>query len=149
VVTVGGWRAQVEIERLLRKHDMVVVDSAPHAETEARIAVRAANLVLVPIQPSVMDLWATEGTLKLIRDEKRQGLIVLNRVPSRSKAAREVIAAAADVGVEVADCALGNRTALAASIASGKGVVETEPSGTAAQEVMALAEAIAAKLRGR
>jgi chromosome partitioning protein len=49
-------------------------------KTEAQIAVRTAGLVLIPVQPSPLDLWATEATPKMVRDERRRALIVLNRV---------------------------------------------------------------------
>ena len=63
--------AQLEwVERHARETDFVIVDSPPHAATEARIAVRAANLVLIPVQPSPMDLWATKATLDLARSER-------------------------------------------------------------------------------
>jgi chromosome partitioning protein len=65
--------------------DLVVIDAPPHAETEARIAVRAARLVVVPVQPSPLDLWATAETLKMAQDERRRSLVVLNRVPPRSR----------------------------------------------------------------
>jgi chromosome partitioning protein len=144
VVTLNGWRVTGEVERLAREHDIVVIDSPPHDETEARIAVRAATLVVVPIQPSVMDLWATEATLKLAAAEKRAVRLVLNRVPARSKAAEAVAAAAGQMGVTVAASRIGNRTALAAALAAGRGIVETDPSGIAAREIAALAEELIA-----
>ncbi len=149
VSSVSGWKASSEIEKLAKSHDRVLVDSAPHAETEARIAVRAANLVLAPIQPSVMDLWAINPTLKLAADEKRAVLLVLNRVPPRSKTAAAVIAAAQDLGAPVAHSMLGNRTALAAALAIGSGVAETEPNSAAGQEMAALAAEIDGILKRR
>jgi len=59
-----GWRAASWIEDQVRRADLVVIDNPPHAETEAQIAVRAAGLVIIPAQPSPLDLWATEATLK-------------------------------------------------------------------------------------
>ena len=59
-----GWRAASWIEDQVRRTDLVVIDNPPHAETEAQIAVRAAGLVIIPAQPSPLDLWATEATLK-------------------------------------------------------------------------------------
>src|SRR5689334_18306974 len=44
--TISGWRTQGEVDRLKREMDFVVIDSPPHAETEARIAVRASDLVI-------------------------------------------------------------------------------------------------------
>ena len=149
VTAVSGWRAAGEIEKQSKSFDRVLVDSAPHAETEARVAVRAANLVLAPIQPSVMDLWAITPTLKLASDERRPVLLVLNRVPARSKSAAAVIAAAQELGAPIAASVLGNRTALVASLAIGAGVSETEPGSAAGQEIAALAAEIDGMLTRR
>src|SRR3546814_48057 len=63
---ITGWRTANEVDKLARDHDVVVIDSPPHAETEAKIAVRSAHLVVVPLQPSPMDFWATRATLDQI-----------------------------------------------------------------------------------
>jgi chromosome partitioning protein len=79
-----GWRAAQWVDDRVGGADLVVIDAPPHVETEARIAVRAAGLVVVPVQPSPLDLWATTETLKMAHDEQRRSLVVLNRVPPRS-----------------------------------------------------------------
>jgi chromosome partitioning protein len=142
VVAVTGWRVTTEVERLRRDRDLVLIDSPPHAETEARIAVRAANLVLVPMQPSPMDLWATKPTLDLARAEGVPVLVVMNRVPPRAKLTETIIDEIKALGVPVATARLGNRTALAASLAQGKGILEAAPRGIAAAEITALAREI-------
>jgi len=76
--SVDGWRARNEASRLARAHDIVLIDSPPHAETEAKMAIRSADLVIVPVQPSPMDVWATRPTLNLARQEKVLALVVLN-----------------------------------------------------------------------
>jgi chromosome partitioning protein len=104
-----GWRAAQWVEDRARETDLVVIDGPPHAETEARIAVRVAGLVLIPVQPSPLDLWATEATLKMARDERRRALIVLNRVPPRSSLTDDIAAALASAGVPIAAARIGNR----------------------------------------
>jgi chromosome partitioning protein len=136
---IKGYRAAPEIERLARNHDVVLVDSPPHAELEARVAVRAADLVLVPVQPSPMDLWATAPTLEMARREGRPVLILFNRVPPRALLVEETVRQIEALGVQVARTMLGNRVALAASLAEGLGVVETEPASRAAEEIIDLA----------
>ena len=54
----AGWKLANELERMARSADLILVDSAPHLDTDARRAIRAAALVLVPVQPSLPDLWA-------------------------------------------------------------------------------------------
>ncbi len=140
---LSGWRAAEWIERHARDADFVVVDSPPHAELEAKIAVRAAGLVVVPLQPSPLDLWSTATTLKLARDENRPILAVLNRVPARSSLIDAVTGKLAGDGVPVAAARLGSRVAFAQAMAQGRGVSESAPSSLAAAEIAALAAEIA------
>jgi chromosome partitioning protein len=120
-----GWRAAQWIEDQARLADLVVIDCPPHAETEAQIAVRAAGLALIPVQPSPLDLWATAATLKMARDERRRALVVLNRVPPRSGLTDDIAAELARSGASIAAARIGNRIALARAMALGLGVVES------------------------
>lgn len=140
-----GWRAETWIADQTRQADFVLIDSPPHIEPEARVAVRAAGLVLVPVQPSPLDLWATEATLAMARDERRQALAVLNRVPPRSSVTARIAAALSQAGAEVATARIGNRIALVQAMAQGLGVLETAAASPAAAEIAALAEEIGAR----
>jgi chromosome partitioning protein len=142
VVAVGGWRVAGEVERQARNHDIVLIDSPPHAETEARIAVRAAELVLVPVQPSPMDFWATKPTLDLARAEKVPALLVLNRVLARANLTGAMLEAYQALDVPLAETRIGNRVALAASLNEGLGILEYDPMSTAAAEIAALADEV-------
>lgn len=143
---VGGWRVQGEVEKLSKLVDIVVVDSPPHAETESKIAVRSADLVLVPAQPSPMDLWATKVTLDLAKAEKRPALVILNRMPARGKLADQMRSKYAELGTPVADTVLGSRVAFASSMLEGKGISEHGGAGAAGQEMTALAAEILRRL---
>ena len=145
---VTGWRAQATVDKLKAANDLVLVDSAPHAEIEAKIAARVADLIVVPMQPSPLDLWATEPTLALARSEKRRALIVLNRDQTRMKLSEALAGPIAELGAQVAETTIGNRTAFAASMMEGLGVVETAPRTKAAVEIVALADEITRRLRG-
>jgi len=137
-----GWRAASWIEDQARRADLVVIDNPPHAETEAQIAVRTAGLVLIPVQPSPLDLWATTATLKMARSERRPALVVLNRVPSRSTLTDHIVADLAETGATVAATRVGNRIVLARAMALGLGVVESADRSLAASEITALAEEV-------
>lgn len=146
LTAVTGWRAQATVEKLKSSCDLVLVDSAPHAEIEAKIAVRVADLIIVPIQPSPLDLWATEPTLALARSEKRKVLIVINRAQTRMKLAEALYARIAELGADVAKSTIGNRVSFAASMMEGLGVVETVAKSKAALEILALADEIMKRL---
>lgn len=145
---IKGWRVRDEVERLARSADLVLVDSPPHDETEARLAVRAADLVLVPVQPSPMDVWATRETLALAREEGRPALVVLNRVPPRARLTDSMRDALAELGGEIAAARIGNRVLFASALAEGRAAAEVEPRGAAAAEIAALAQEIFERLQG-
>lgn len=142
VVPLGGWKLAGELDRLRRDHDVVVIDSPPHAETDARIAVRHAHLVIVPVQPSPMDVWATQPTLELARKESTPVLLVLNRVPPRANLTEEMVVEINDCGARLARSRIGNRIAFAGAMLKGLGVTEAQPKGRAAQEIRALSQEI-------
>jgi chromosome partitioning protein len=144
---ITGWRVAAEVERRARDHDIVLIDSPPHAETEARIAVRAAALVLVPVQPSPMDVWATKPTLDLAKAEKVPALLVLNRVPPRANLTELMVSMLDEIGVPIAKSRIGNRVAFAAAMSEGSGVTEGG-GGRAAEEITALAKEILRRVKG-
>ena len=144
---VAGWRLGVELDRLKREMDVIVVDTPPHTEIDAKAAIRGAELVLVPCQPSSLDIWASQGTVELAAKEKRKAALVLNRVPPRGRAIEEARHALAELGAPALATQIGNRQAFVTSIAQGLGVVEAEPRSAAADEVRALAEDVANRLR--
>ena len=138
----SGWRVPGVLDRLRREQDVVLVDTAPHDDTDARVAIRAADLVLVPLQPSAADLWSMDGTLDLAKKEGRRIALVLNRVPSAGKLRDQVTAALTERGLPLLDPVLGNRTAFAQAFMSGLGAVEAAPKGVAAAAARALAAAL-------
>ncbi|WP_022729555.1 ParA family partition ATPase [Fodinicurvata sediminis] len=139
---INGWRLRNEVQKLAEDHDVVLIDSPPHAETEARIAVRSADLVIVPVQPSPMDIWATRPTLELAKAEGTPALAVLNRVPPRARLTEEMLNALKDLGADVAKSRIGNRVIFASALSEGRSVGEVQPKGKAAQEMASLSREI-------
>ena len=135
---MSGWRVTGELDRLKSAHDVVVIDSPPQIDTDARLAIRGATLVLIPVQPSPPDIWAAEGTLKLAAAEKRKSALVLNRVPSAGKLRETVAAQLRRDGKPLLTATIGNRTGFATAFAEGLAVTETAPRSIAANELRAL-----------
>jgi len=140
----SGWRVPIALDRLRREHDVVVLDTPPHAGTDSKVAIRAADLVLMPLQPSPADLWASEGTRKLAAGERRPLRALLNRVPAQGKMRERVAAALAEQEVALLEESLGNRAQFGAAFLHGLSVTEAAPRSAAAAEMRALAAAVAA-----
>ncbi len=135
---IAGWRLPAELDRLRRDHDVLLIDSPPQLDTDARVAVRAADIVLVPIQPSAPDVWAAEGTLGLAAQERRRAILMFNRAPSTSRLRDAIAADLAGRNLPLLRSALGNRAGFAHAFAAGLGVTEAAPRSTAAAELRAL-----------
>jgi chromosome partitioning protein len=140
--TTAGWRLTTELDRLKSAHDIVLIDTPPVIDTDARRAIRAADLVLVPLNPSPPDLWAAEGTLKLAAEEKRKIALVFNRAPAASRLRKRLEAEIAARGILLLETALGNRAGYANAFAEGLGITEAGPATQAADELRALTRAI-------
>ena len=139
---VSGWRLAGELDRLRRSFDLLLVDSPPQADTDAKLAVRAADLVLVPVQPSPPDLWAAASIMALAHNEKRPARLVMNRAPASGRLRAEVEAEIGRLSYPRLGSVLGNRIGFAAAFAQGLGVTEASPRSAAARELLALLQEI-------
>jgi chromosome partitioning protein len=140
--TASGWGARREARSLARDYDVVVIDTPPKSDIELRSAFEVADLVAVPLQPSPVDIWASDPTLQTIAKERARSLLVVNRALRRALLTAEMIAAIGALGHAVAESQLGNRIAFAASMGEGRTVLETAPGSLAAGEVEALAQEV-------
>ncbi|MBM7068726.1 ParA family partition ATPase [Actibacterium sp. 188UL27-1] len=140
--TASAWGVSYEVEKLRKVHDVVIVDTPPKADADLRPALREADLVVVPVAASHVDLWATSGVLELAERESRPTLLVLNRARAGTKLADMMTQELQDLDVPTAQTVIGNRVAFAETLGDGLGVVERAKSGPAAVEVVALAKEI-------
>ncbi|MEP3279353.1 MAG: ParA family partition ATPase [Stappiaceae bacterium] len=136
--TASGWGARREARSMARDFPVVIVDTPPKSDTEAKPAIDAADLVLIPVQPTPIDYWATKSTVTMATNERTEALLILNRVLSRASLTEEMKNAISESGYPLADASLGNRTGFAASMGKGRSVQETMPSSKAADEIAAL-----------
>lgn len=143
--TSSAWGAGYESEKLKRRFDVVLLDTPPKIDSDLRPALRVADLVLVPVGASLVDLWATEGVLDLAAREKRRCLIVLNRIRIGTRLSGEVAEAAAGLGAEVAQSVLAHRVAYAETLGRGEAIADSGRAAPAAKaEVSALADEVLA-----
>jgi chromosome partitioning protein len=69
VVVVGIDRPTIDrdIKNLVAKMDFVVIDGAPQAADLAVSAIKTADIILIPVQPSPYDIWATSDLVELVK----------------------------------------------------------------------------------
>ena len=116
----------------------MIIDTAPKSESAALAAARLADLVVVPCQPSSLDLDAIADTVNIASLAAKPAVFVLNNCRASSSLAEQAEDALRSYQLPIAPVRLGNRVAFVKSLSEGKGVLEFEPSGPAAREISLL-----------
>ncbi|MGH1416482.1 MAG: ParA family partition ATPase [Pelagimonas sp.] len=146
--TSSAWGISLECRKLGAANDIVIIDTPPKADSDLRPALRVADLVVVPVAASHVDLWATEGVLDLANRENRETLLVMNRTRSGTRLGAEVGKAAQELGARIAETELANRVSFAETMGQGLGATETGKS-PARDEVLSLTAEVAQLLATR
>lgn len=124
-------------------YDDIMIDGPPRVNELARAAILAADLVLIPVQPSPYDVWAAKEIVELLNEasiykEKQKSAFVINRKIVNTAIGRDVGEALAGYPLPVLASAVCQRVAFAESAAHGSTVLELDPNGIASQEINAL-----------
>lgn len=118
--------------------DLILVDTAGHADASSLHALYHADLVLIPCRPSAADLDAIEDTIELAsRAKPSKSAVVLNAAPTRGQLSQQA-RVAIEERIKVAPVVLGQRSAYASAWIDGRSVEEYEVNGKAAEEIRKL-----------
>jgi chromosome partitioning protein len=140
-----------DLKHVARK-DFVVIDGAPQAADLAVSAIKAADFVLIPVQPSPYDIWAAADLVELVKqrieltDGRLQAAFVVSRAIKGTRIGGEITDALIGYGLPVLDSRITQRVSYPGTAAIGTTVLEAEPDSDAAAEIRALANEIKQKL---
>ena len=129
-----------ELQGLRESFDDIVIDGPPRVASVLKAAIAAADLVLVPVKPSSLDVWAATDVVKLIeevrtfRPDLRASFVINERRPN-TRLARDVEEALKGIGLDVCQTSIHTRSAYPVAIGQGQSVFDTEPKGKAALEI--------------
>jgi chromosome partitioning protein len=132
-----------DLPAIAKNYDHVLIDGPPRVTELARSAILAADIVVIPVQPSPYDVWAAQEVVNLIKEatvfkENLKSVFTINRKIVNTAIGRDVTEALTGYEIPVLRSQLCQRVSFAESAATGKTVFETDPNGTAAKEVKAL-----------
>ncbi len=149
VSVVGIDRPTIERDlKSIGNKDYVVIDGAPQAADLAVSAIKAAHFILIPVQPSPYDIWATADLVELVKqrieitDGKLQAAFVVSRAIKGTRIGAEITEALRGYGLPVLESRITQRVSYPSTAALGSTVNDAEPDGEAAQEVRALVNEI-------
>jgi chromosome partitioning protein len=118
--------------------DLIIIDSAPHADSASLEASKVADLILIPCRPSAFDLQAIRATLSLAAIAAKPAYVVLNAIPPQGKVGEEAKQVLEKVGVQIVPYALHNLIAFSHCLNDGRTAQEFDPKGKASQEIYQL-----------
>ena len=142
VPVVGIDRPTIErdLKRIAEK-DYVIIDGAPQAADLAISAIKASDIIIIPVQPSPYDIWATSDLVDLVKqriemtDGKLKAAFVVSRTIKGTKIGKEISVALSDYGLPVLKTSITQRVIYPTSASIGSSVLDEEPAGEASKEI--------------
>lgn len=136
-----------DIQEVAGQHDWVIIDGAPQIAELAVSAIKCADVVLIPVQPSPYDVWACADLVDVIkaRQEVTDGrqpkaAFIISRVIKNTQLGKEIGEALEEYGLPVFKNFTTQRVVYAKSAATGATVLDAEASGEAAAEIHRIAQ---------
>ena len=128
-----------ELTPIYADYTDIVIDGPPRFHELAKSIILAADLVLVPVQPSPPDVWATAETVDLVNEARvfkktLKSAIAINRKIVNTVIGRDVREALLTLNTPILQSDISQRVAFA----DGKTVSDLDPHSHAAHEVEAL-----------
>ena len=145
--TASLWGAQYEAKTLKNDHDIVIIDTPPKIESDARPSIESADLVLIPITASHVDFWATGAIVEIAKKANKKILIQINRSSQRSKLISKTNDFIKSLNLSATKTIIGNRQIFAASMGEGKTAVEKQKKSNAVEEIKQLSEQILSEVK--
>lgn len=134
-----------DLPEIAPNYTHIIIDGPPRVTDLARSAIAAADLVVIPVQPSPFDVWACSEIISLINEaivfkENLKSVFTINRKIVNTAIGRDVAEALSGYNLPVLKSHICQRVAFAESAATGQTVLETDPNGAAAQEINTLVD---------
>lgn len=129
-----------ELPSLGQGYDIIIIDGPARYDDVISSAIVASDLVLIPVQPSQYDVWATEPVVELIDrvatyKPTLKAAFVINARVKNTAIGRDVKKALGDYDLPVLPTSITRRVSFAEAATEGQTVFETSPRGEAAKDV--------------
>lgn len=135
-----------DIQSIKENQDWIVIDGAPQIAELAVSAIKCADVILIPVQPSPYDIWACEDLVDIIkaRQEVTDGFpkaaFIISRSIKNTQLSKEIGEALLGYGLPVFKSFTSQRVIYAKSAAVGSSVLDMESNNDAAKEINNIAK---------
>ena len=135
------------IPKVKNRFDLIIIDGAaimgPRSLTDA---IRVSDAVLIPVQPSGLDIWGTADLIELITTRQSltngrpKAAFVVSRQVQGTRFATDIHTRLEQMDLPVFTSRLTQRIAFAEAASIGQSVLDYQPAGKAAQDIHAITE---------
>jgi len=125
-----------EINQIKSKYNFIIIDSPPSITFDTIQIIKASDRVFVPVQPSPLDVLATLPFLNLVKQEKKNPIIFLNRVMPRARLTDAMILRLRYAGAKIARSRISSKVLFAETFSVGRGVIDISVTSDAAKEII-------------
>ena len=142
------WRAATDQDTVLvvgmDRKKWIIVDGAPRSEQMTISSIKAADLIVIPVQPSPYDIWAAEDLVSIVKSRqeitngKPKAAFLISRAIKRTELGKEVVSALEDFGMPVMKAKTTQLVTYPKSASMGLTPMDIESDGNAAREIRAI-----------
>lgn len=133
-----------DIKAMANGYDWILIDGAPQLAEMAVSAIKCSDIILIPVQPSPYDIWATEDLVDVIKARQQvtdgcpKAAFVISRQITNTNLGKEIRDVLMGYELPVFKNGTFQRIIYAKTAANGSTVLDTEPNGEAANEIKEL-----------
>ena len=131
-----------DVKSIKSKYNFIIIDSPPSINYDTLQVLKSSDRVIVPVQPSPIDLVATIPFLNLVKQERKISAIVLNRVLPRAKLTDAMILRLRYAGAKISRSRISSKVIFAETYSVGRGVVDISVNSDASKEIINLGNEI-------
>lgn len=136
-----------EIEMLSQEYDYLVIDAPPAIGDITKSILAVAELSIVPLSPSSLDIWSCKGTLEMIDTAREENpdldvKLLINRKIPGTRVGREARQSLGIFDMDILDTELCQRVAYIDAMTSGVSVMQYAPGSKAANEIENLCDEV-------
>lgn len=126
--------------------ELAIIDTPPFAKDIAFEAAQAADFILIPTRPAVLDVMAMSKTLELVGHYGKPSAVVLTFCPTQGREVHDTIEAVKQLGAQIIPVRIHHRVAYSRAQQTGLTAQEFETDGKAAAELQQLWDYVSAYL---
>jgi len=154
VIGIDRPTLEKDIPKVSGDFDYVVIDGSAKLEEMSVSAIKASDIIIIPVQPSAPDIWGSSELINLIKtrlsiDPNLKAYFLISRQITNTNLAKEISDVLKKLGLPVLKTKISQRIAYAEAISRGLSVVDIDLKGKASKEIQNLSKEIRGLLNGK